>query len=46
MATILTAVKEYIIGVAQKYELYRYIRFNTVVDRHIGTMQRRNGKHQ
>ena len=29
---LLTAVKEYIIGVAQKYELYRYIRFNTVVD--------------
>jgi cation diffusion facilitator CzcD-associated flavoprotein CzcO len=32
VAAILTAVKEYIIGVAQKYELYRYIRFNTVVD--------------
>ena len=32
VVTILTAVKEYIIGVAQKYGLYRYIRFNTVVD--------------
>lgn len=31
-AVLLTAVKEYIVGVAQKYELYRYIRFNTSVD--------------
>jgi len=30
--TILISVKQYIVGVAQKYELYRYIRFNTVVD--------------
>jgi cation diffusion facilitator CzcD-associated flavoprotein CzcO len=32
VATILISVKQYIIGVAQKYGLYRYIRFNTVVD--------------
>ena len=32
VAGILISVQQYIIGVAQKYELYRYIRFNTVVD--------------
>jgi cation diffusion facilitator CzcD-associated flavoprotein CzcO len=32
VAVILISVKQYLIGVAQKYELYRYIRFNTVVD--------------
>lgn len=32
VAAILISVKQYLIGVAQKYELYRHIRFNTVVD--------------
>jgi cation diffusion facilitator CzcD-associated flavoprotein CzcO len=30
--TILISVKQYFFGAAHKYELYRYIRFNTVVD--------------